>query len=62
MNITLVVLDKLTKNSREINSNGAVGNFFLPILPQGLFGVLIDEQILQVEIKFVTSSLTVDHQ
>ena len=41
-----------------MNSNGAIGYFLLPILPQGLLGVLIDKQIWQVEINFVRSSLT----
>ena len=54
----MVVFGKSTKKSREINSNGTVGHFLLPILPQGLFGILIEKQILQVEIKFVISSLT----
>ena len=46
-----------------MNSNGAIGYFLLPILPQSLLGVLIDKQIWQVEIKFVRSSLTkVDQQ
>ena len=47
------------KKSREINPNGPVSHFLFPILPQNLFCVLIDKQILQLEIK---SSLTVDHQ
>ena len=45
----------LGKKSREINSNGAVGHFLIPILPQDLFGVLIDKQISQAEIKLITS-------
>ena len=62
MNTTFFVLGKSTKKSSEINSNGAVGHFRLLILPQDLFDVLIDKQILQVQIKFVTSSFTVGHQ
>ena len=62
VNTTFFVLGKSAKKSREINSNGAVGHFRLLILPQDLFDVLIDKQILQVQIKFVTSSFTVGHQ
>ena len=59
----MVVLAKSSKKSKEMNSNGAIGYFLLPILPQSLLGVLIDKQIWQVEIKFVRSSLTkVDQQ
>ena len=62
VNTTFFVLGKSAKKSREINSNGAVVHFRLLILPQDLFGFLIDKQILQVQMKFVTSSFTVGHQ
>ena len=62
VNTTFFVLGKSAKKSREINSNGVVGHFRLLILPQDLFGFLIDKQILQVQMKFVTSSFTVGHQ